>query len=179
MTEAPPRRYTAGETALVIKVPDVEPFVDRWRQRFDPAARAGVPAHITVLYPFLHQSRVDSDLLHTLGQLLSEHPAPEVHFQSCGRFPGVLYLAPTPPEPLRALTEAVVEQWPEAPPYGGQFPEIVPHLTIADGQPPPVLDEIEADLAHHLPITTQTTSIDLVVTDGTRWHGHTSFPLLD
>lgn len=177
MAEGTPRHYRVGVTALVIKVPDLEPLVDPWRRRFDPAASAGVPAHITVLYPFLHQSRIDADLLSTLERTLSGHPALDVQFQSCGRFPGLLYLTPRPAEPLNAMTQAIVRQWPEAPPYGGKYPEIVPHVTIANGQPPTVLDQIEADLTPQLPIKTRATCVNLVVSDGDQWHDHTGFPL--
>jgi hypothetical protein len=44
--------YDAGESAIIVPVPAVEPLVSQWRQRFDVSARHGVPAHITVLYPF-------------------------------------------------------------------------------------------------------------------------------
>ncbi|MFI0716367.1 2'-5' RNA ligase family protein [Streptomyces inhibens] len=59
-------------------------------------------------------------------------------------FDRVLYLVPEPDAELRRLTEVIADQWPEAPPYGGQFTEIVPHLTVADGQDDAVLDEIES-----------------------------------
>ena len=49
-----------------------------------------------------------------------------------GSFPdGVLYLAPEPAEPFGALTEAFAAAWPEYPPYGGSFTDVVPHLTVA------------------------------------------------
>jgi hypothetical protein len=39
-----------NESALV--VPEAEPLVKPFRDRYDPSAAAGVPAHITLLYPF-------------------------------------------------------------------------------------------------------------------------------
>ena len=41
------------ESALVILVPEAEPLVRPFRHRFDPSAALGVPAHITLLYPFI------------------------------------------------------------------------------------------------------------------------------
>ena len=38
-----------------------------------------------------------------------------------------------PVEPFRALTAQLCDRWPEAPPYGGAYPEVVPHLTVAQG----------------------------------------------
>ncbi|MFI6566135.1 2'-5' RNA ligase family protein [Streptomyces sp. NPDC050534] len=46
-------------------------------------------------------------------------------------------LVPEPDTQLRQLTEAISDRWPEAPPYGGRFAEIVPHLTIAQGRKMP------------------------------------------
>ncbi len=110
--------------------------------------------------------------------MLDSHRAFDLRFESCGRFPGVLYLAPEPGTQLRRLTEAIADRWPEAPPYGGQFAEIVPHLTVADGQDDAVLDEIEADLLGRLPFTSRISSVDLMVHDGAKWHERASFALL-
>jgi hypothetical protein len=47
----------------------------------------------------------------------------------------VLYLEPEPAEPLRTLTAALVERFPEYPPYEGVFgTDLVPHLTVAQGE---------------------------------------------
>ncbi|MEO6088378.1 MAG: 2'-5' RNA ligase family protein, partial [Umezawaea sp.] len=32
--------------------------------------------------------------------------------------------------PFRALTELVWRRFPECPPYGGAYPDVVPHLTV-------------------------------------------------
>jgi hypothetical protein len=44
----------------------------------------------------------------------------------------VLWLDPNPAEPFRGLTAAVGAAFPECPPYGGAFDEVVPHLTVAE-----------------------------------------------
>src|SRR5215471_17626442 len=43
----------------------VKPF----RDRYDPSAAAGVPAHITLLYPFKHPDEVDHAALEDLRRL--------------------------------------------------------------------------------------------------------------
>jgi hypothetical protein len=167
-------KYRAGETALIVAVPEAEPVVGGWRSRFDPSAEAGFPAHVTILYPFLGLDRLDEQALEVL---FGAHPSFDVRFAECGRFPGVLFLAPVPDQPFRALTEAVVERWPEAPPYRGQFAEIVPHLTVVSGQEPSVMDEVEADLAVRLPVAAHVSAVRLLVHDGDRWHERRSFAL--
>ncbi|MYV37430.1 hypothetical protein GT030_00725 [Streptomyces sp. SID1328] len=95
----------------------------------------------------------------------------------CGRSPGVLYLAPEPDTGFRRLTEAIVERWPENPPFGGQVDDVVPHLTIAQGQDETVMEKAESDLLTGLPVVVQVSSVDLLVHDGTRWRQRASFPL--
>jgi 2'-5' RNA ligase superfamily len=51
------------ESALVILVPKAEPLVQSFRDRFDPSAALGVPAHITLLYPFIAPERIGADTL--------------------------------------------------------------------------------------------------------------------
>lgn len=50
-----------------------------------------------------------------------------------GRFTDTLYLSPEPAEPLIVLAQAVLERFPRYLPYGGQFPSVVPHFTVARG----------------------------------------------
>ncbi|MFF0622614.1 2'-5' RNA ligase family protein [Streptomyces sp. NPDC004296] len=172
-------RFQAGRTGLIVRIPEAEPAVRAWRERFDPSARAGVPAHVTVLFPFLDASRIDARVRGALADLLGRHHAFDLRFEGCGRFPGVLYLAPEPDTQLRRLTEVVADRWPEAPPYGGRFTDVVPHLTVADGQDDAVLAEIEAGLPSSLPFTSRVTSVDLMVHDGATWQEQASFALLE
>ncbi|MFF3209020.1 2'-5' RNA ligase family protein [Streptomyces sp. NPDC002886] len=169
--------FQAGQTGLIVRIPEAEPAVRAWRERLDPSARAGVPAHVTVLFPFLEESRIDP-LVHTdLAEVLGRHQAFDLRFERCGRLPEVSYLVPEPAAPLIRLTEAIAERWPEAPPYGGRFAEIVPHLTVAQGQQDAVLEEIEADLGDRLPLTSRVSSVELMVHDGAKWRVRASFAL--
>ena len=70
--------------------------MSQWRRRFDVSARQGVPAHITVLYPFLHRSRLDDGVLARLRAVSATASALEVAFPRLARFTDVLYLQPEP-----------------------------------------------------------------------------------
>ncbi|MEV6564751.1 2'-5' RNA ligase family protein [Streptomyces kronopolitis] len=177
MTDDDTDQPRAGQTGLVVKIPEAEPAVRGGRERLDPGAREGVPAHVTVLFPFLRASRIDGAVRRVLTEVLAAQPAFTVRFESCRRFPGVLYLAPEPDGPFRQLTEAVAERWPEAPPFGGRFDEVVPHLTVAQGHDEAALQRAEAALVGGLPVTARVSSVALLVHDGTRWHERASFPL--
>ncbi|MGW3633977.1 2'-5' RNA ligase family protein [Streptomyces sp. NPDC005122] len=169
--------FPAGQSGLVVRVPEAEPAVGACRDRWDPSARAGVPAHVTVLVPFLHEIRIDSRACAAIGDVIGRHESFEVRFERCGCFPGILYLLPEPDVPFRRLTEAIAGRWPETPPFGGQFDGIVPHLTIAQGQEDAVLEKAESDLRSRLPVTARVSSVDLMVHDGTRWQQRASFTL--
>lgn len=180
--EPQPRRR-AGETALLVSVPEAEPLVGALRHRYDSSADAGIPAHVTVLYPFLDVSRIDAGVIESLADLLGRHEPFEVSFARCGRFPEVLYLAPEPAGPFRALTAAVTGRWPGTPPYAGQFDEVVPHLTVAYGRrpvsyDPGTYDAVEAELRPGLPVSARVASVGLFVCDETeRWQLRQAFPL--
>lgn len=177
MTDDSTSAFQAGQTGLIVRIPEAEPAVRAWREQLDPSAQAGVPAHVTVLFPFLDESRIDALVHSALADVLGSHQAFDLRFESCGRLPEVLYLVPEPDTQLRQLTEAIADHWPEAPPYGGRFAEIVPHLTIAQGQEDAVLEEIEADLGGKLPFTSHVSSVELMVHDGTKWQERASFAL--
>jgi hypothetical protein len=59
-----------GNAALV---PEAEPLVKPFRDRYDPSAAAGVPAHITLLYPFKHPDEADQTVLGDLNQCFHVH----------------------------------------------------------------------------------------------------------
>jgi hypothetical protein len=169
--------FPEGQTGLDVTVPEAEPVVQRWRAQFDPSAAAGMPAHITVLYPFLHRRLIGADVIGELETIFARHDAFDLLLVRCRRFPDVLYLQPEPDSPLRTLTDAVAARWPEAPPYGGRFADVLPHLTVAQGQEPAVLDSIEADMADGLPIATRVSAVRLHIYSGGRWREEQAFPL--
>ncbi|MFJ5643777.1 2'-5' RNA ligase family protein [Streptomyces sp. NPDC093223] len=177
MADEDAQAFRAGQSGLIVRVPEVESLVGAWRHALDPSSRAGVPAHVTVLFPFLDASRVDEHVRRAIGEVVGRQQPFEARFERCGRFPGVLYLAPEPDTGFRRLTEAIVERWPENPPFGGQFDDAVPHLTVAQGQTEAVMGKAEADLLAGLPVVARVSAVELLVHDGTRWRERATFPL--
>jgi SAM-dependent methyltransferase len=163
-------------SALLIAVPEAEPIVGEHRRRWDPAG-VPVPAHVTVLFPFLDPAAIDDSIRAELGRILARTAPFELTFREVGRFPDVVWLAPEPGGAVTALTDALVERWPSHPPYGGAFETVVPHLTVADGAPPDVLDRLESELPSTLPITTRVEDLTLICREGGRWHDLARFRL--
>ena len=171
---------TAPRTALVVDVPEASAAVDAWLERTSPAKPSnGVPAHVTVLYPFVPAAEVDDALVARLRELFAAIPSFGFELRECRHFPAVLYLAPEPPEPFVSLTEAVVAAYPGFPPYEGVFDEVVPHLTAAEGKPA-VLSRAERDIRRWLPIAAEAREIVLLEEldpDLARWRTHSRLPL--
>ena len=167
-------------TALVVVVPEAAPVVDVWRERTCAAKpSAGVPAHVTVLFPFVPAADITGALVDELRRLFGTHESFAASLDAIARFETVLYLAPRPTEAFVQLTDAVVRAYPEYLPYAGTFAAVVPHLTVAAGDPE-TLDEAEADIRRALPITTHATEVVLLEElepDAARWRTRASLLL--
>jgi 2'-5' RNA ligase len=120
-------------TALIVAVPEAEPFVRALRLAHDPSARMGAPAHITILFPFAAPELVDEP---AVAELIAGHERFAYELAGVAQFAdGVTYLTPVPAEPFVALTSAVAARWPEYPPYEGAFDAVIPHLTVSSSEP--------------------------------------------
>ena len=96
-----------AKSAFVVPVPEAEPWVKDLRERYDPIAVVGMPAHITVLFPFMSPDLLtDNDLARAAG-IFRRFRSFELRLEQVGRFPESLYLVPEPDEPFISLTEAV------------------------------------------------------------------------
>lgn len=134
------------ETALVVEVPEAQEIYDRWVDVWDPPP--GAPVHVTLLIPFGPVVEHRDEL-----RALFAAAAPfSFRLSRVERFPETTWLAPEPAQPFVGLTEALVERFPDYPPYGGIHDEIVPHLTIVSRAEPDVLARAEAALTPLLPI---------------------------
>ena len=152
------------ESAILIKVPQVESLVGRHRRDLDPSAEWGVPAHVTLLYPFLPPSEIDAKVLGRVATCVSGHRAFQVQFARAKWFgEEVLWLAPEPDSPFRELTATLFGAFPETPPYGGNIFDPTPHLTVADGAIIDQMREVESLVTAQLPIQASFTSVSVMV----------------
>lgn len=120
-------------TALLVRIPEAEPLVVDLRLKHDPSAALGVPAHLTVLYPFLAPEEITDAVLSRLRAIFAAVRRFDVVLSAVGAWPQTTYLRPERSEPFLGLTTAVVAAFPTHLPYGGRFKDVVPHLTVADG----------------------------------------------
>jgi 2'-5' RNA ligase len=134
-----------------------------------------MPPHVTFIFPFADSAEAD-DLLEPLGTVFGGFAPFEIALRQTGRFPGLLYLRPEPAAAFVAITEALVNAFPDFPPYAGEFAQIVPHITVAQGDDE-VLAATERELEAHLPVKSRVERAWLVEDAAGGWRRHTAFPL--
>lgn len=167
-------------SALLLEVPAAEPVVAPLRQRLDSSAALGIPAHITVLFPFVQAGQVGPELLTRLTALFRGVAGFGFRLGRTDWFgEDVLWLGPEPDAPFRDLTGLVCQEFPGSSPYEGKFTEVVPHLTIGHGRPLADLREAERAVQPSLPVKARATSVSLYTrpADGAPWSRRAAFSL--
>ena len=163
----------------MIAFPQLSPIVDDWRERTSADRTSlGIPPHVTLLHPFM-PAEIVSESLDDLRELFAATPPFDVAFRELRRWPEMAYLAPDPPELFAALTDAIVERWPDYPPYEGIHETVIPHLTVAYGDDV-LLAEVEADVTPKLPIEAHVTDavlLEELEADVGRWGERARFKL--
>lgn len=171
-----------AESALLVAVPEAEPLVQRFRIQHDPSAAVGVPAHVTVLYPFKPPDQLTRDVIESLRDLFTSTRPFDASLTETRRFgSSVLYLAPEPADGFRKLTNLVFERFPDTPPYGGRFADVIPHLTVAEVADAALLESIAAEFAGPakagLPIRFAASEVTLMENSTGRWEVRERFGL--
>jgi 2'-5' RNA ligase len=166
-----------GRSGVIVRI-RLPAALEDIRAHHDPMAHAGVPAHVTLLFPFLATDDLTPAVRRRLARVAAQvHPF-GVRFASTGRFPGVLWLAPGPTAPFVDLIERLAAAFPDHPPYEGAHADIVPHLTVAFGDEA-VLDRLERKAVRAgITFRRRVEAIEVIAEDGTgRWHARWRLPL--
>jgi len=157
-----------SETVIVVPVLNAEPLVGAFRRLHTEDGAEGMPAHVTLLAPFVDSGRLD---VGALRAEIARFPPFELTLGRLDRFDGpqeVLYAVPDPAEPFVHMTEALSARFGVLP-YEGAHDEIVPHLTIAISADAVVLERIEAELAPSLPLAAVVGCVDVWTHAPGRW----------
>jgi 2'-5' RNA ligase len=169
-----------SESALIVEVPAAEPAVGRYRAELDANARLGIPAHITILAPFLPVGRLGAAERDRLLRVFAAVSPFDFRLDRTGWFgTTTLWLGPEDPAPFRDLTERVFAEFPDFPPFGGQFDDVVPHLTVGLERPADELRRAERQILPALPVTSRVSAVTLMAesSPGGRWGTLALFPL--
>lgn len=167
------------ESALVILVPEAEAVAGPWRARLDPSAIEGLPAHVTILYPFAPPTDLDPELLHAVTELFGGFGPFDYELDEVRWFgEDVVWLSPQPVAPFRRLLELAYGRWPQYPPYGRSDLEPTPHVTVANRGTPAEMRAAAEAIGAALPIRARATEVSLLATRAdSRWEQVGSFSL--
>lgn len=153
-------------------MPRADAVFGEHRRRLASDAPLGVPAHFTVLFPFVPLDEIDDEVRGTVSTAVGSIRPFDVELTTAAWFgDDVLWLAPESDAPLREVTDAVESAFPSLRPYGGAHAETIPHLTIGDGKPRHMLATAEREVTRYLPHTEHVDAVTLLAerSDGT-WH---------
>jgi hypothetical protein len=169
----------ADELRSAIIVPVTLPSrLSEIREGGDRLAALGVPAHVSVLFPFLPPGRLTRAVHAALSALAAAATPFRASFRRVERRDGMIWLVPSPATPFLELTATVVERWPDHPPYGGIHARLIPHLTLLESDDPRALEEaaIAAEQAGRFDVAV--TELQVITQGRSRaWHRRWRFGL--
>ena len=164
-----------SESAIVVRI-RVPAAIDRLRRAHDRSARLGVPAHVTILYPFVDGQELTTAVREHVAAIAAGYRVFDVTFASAARWPGVVYLESRPSSRFSAMIDVCAAAYPEHPPYAGTIDEVIPHLTVAETDTEP-LDEILAAARAALPFTATAEALEVLAEgDDGRWRRRWRLP---
>lgn len=168
-----------GTTAVVIILPEAAPLLDAAR-RIDPAlVRREVPAHVSLLYPFVPESALTGEDEEGVCSLAARFPAADLLLEDIVTAPG--FVAVTVPG-LQPLVDAFRGRWPGLRPYRGRFgARPAAHVTVAmggaDGPTAPAHAQVAAAIGSQLPLRTRAAAVQLVALTEAGWRPRLTAPL--
>lgn len=116
----------------------------------------GMHAHVTLLAPFTPPDQLVAGRMREVRDVLAAFQPFDFKLAATSYLDlgsrRVLYLRPEPGEPFLDLIDALVERFPEHPPYGRRRLRPVPHLTVATSPDQRLLNQIERAVQPELPI---------------------------
>ena len=160
-------------------LPALEP---RHRELHPMHAAAGIPLHITVLFPFVPAGELGGAHTRRLSELLASRRPLVFDLVSIASFPTAVYAVPSPDGELRDVMRAVWNEFPELPPYGGAFADPPPHATLAPVEDGENADEVARRVAEKvaglLPFRCRVDDVSLLEEyEPDRWREVQSFAL--
>lgn len=151
----------------MIEVPAAQVLLDAASGVNPALVRAGLPAHVTALYPFLPASELGDDVDEAVRGIAASTPSVAVRLTEVFTAPGFVGVgAPA----LQPVADAVCARWPEVQPYGGRFgPRPPVHLTVAMGAGDEEATEVAARTRRLLPLEDTPAALRLVVLTEEGW----------
>ncbi|MEO5703861.1 MAG: 2'-5' RNA ligase family protein [Candidatus Limnocylindrales bacterium] len=174
---------TSRESALIVPI-RLPAALAEIRLRETRDGPAGVPGHVTLLYPFAPAAAIDRRVIAEVTAVIAAAPMFDARFQEVRRWEpgggaseGVVWLEPEPSAPFNELTRLLFAAFPAYPPYGGMHDETIAHVSLA-AIDRTHQDAVEAEARRWLPFRRRVRVATLIVEgeDG-RWRTRRRFRL--
>jgi 2'-5' RNA ligase len=164
-------------SAVIVRV-ELPDGLEALRRRCVANAASGVPAHVTMLFPFVEASGLTSAIEGAVAAVAALHPPIGYRITGPHRWPDAVYAAVEPVEPFVRLQGALAAAFPRYPIYGAPAGFVfIPHITIGDGvevnEPGTMGDRAWSAL----PVDAVASRIEVIASDGGRWQRVWTFPL--
>ncbi len=130
-----------SERSAVIVRATLPPALERVRRRSVGDAKDGLPAHLTMLYPFVEPARLGPAVRRRLASVATATQPFEYQLVGAATWPDTIYVEVDPAERFVALQRRLGAAFPDFPIYGPDPGFVfVPHITVAEG--PPITDPV-------------------------------------
>ncbi len=144
--------------------------LERLRRYAVADAAHGVPAHVTLLYPFVAPDELTATLRKTLAAIVRRVPPFDYRLSGPRRWPDTIYAAVEPGAPFMRLHRDLARAFPAYPIYGRPGFRLTPHITVAEG----AAAQDPATLRHEgwtaLPVEARATAVEVIASDAAdRW----------
>jgi len=169
-----------AQSLVLVRVPEIEPHVAGLRARFDPSARRGLGAHVTILHSNLVAGRIDPATPEHIATVASSLSPFDYRITRVVRFPGTLYLAVEPAAPFARMRERLCAVLPADERERRRDGPFIPHVSVVRKS---AIDdhEVEAELAamllRHAPIACACHEIVLLENASGGWRPVREFAL--
>jgi 2'-5' RNA ligase len=153
-----------GHSVLAVPVPALDTVIRERTAAYDASFVSTDPnfihAHITLLAPWASKPTA-ADLAHV--EHIAQAVGPfEMKLSQLGEFAdGIIHLRPEPDVQLRELASRLATAFPQFPPYGGRYADVIPHLTLDRRSATVTRASVRDSIGHLLPLTVTVDRIDL------------------
>lgn len=145
--------------------------LERLRRRFVGNAADGIPAHVTLLHPFVEPDGLDDRARRVLASVAARHRPIDYREAAMATWPDAAYVSVAPQAPFVRLQRDLQAAFPAWPIYGAGLDFVfVPHITVADRRYA-AAPEVANDPAWRvLPRPARADSIEVIATgEDDRW----------
>ena len=148
-------------SAVIIRV-HLPPALESLRRTHVRDARRGLPAHLTLLSPFVPAGQLDAALRTKLAAIIGRHLAFDYHLIGPKASSDTIYAGLDSERPFLDLQRDLAAAFPDYPIYGGHDAEVIPHVTVSGREA--VFDKrILADFAWHaLPTRRRAHAVEVI-----------------